>query len=144
MIQSILAGAILAMVQANVAVTPLSNAPANTPPSGGQEQGRTLGKVPSARRPDANIVAQYFPYRAVSAHVSGHVVLNCQVKSNGRLAHCKVIEESPKGWRFGDAALYASVWFQMKPETADGQPTAGAELSVPVDFDFPQKNPLRR
>lgn len=117
---------VLALLQANVAAAPLSPT--------GQEQARTIEHPDWLRRPEPHIASEYYPRRAVAARVNGHVVLDCVAKANGRLTRCSVLEESPVGWRFGDAAILLAAWYQMKPQTDDGRPVAGAHVRFPIDF----------
>jgi TonB family protein len=129
---SALAGVVLALFQANVATT--------SPPLTGQEQALTIERPGWIQRPDPHIASEYYPYRAVAARLNGHVVLDCVAKANGRLTHCNVKEESPAGWRFGDAAILLAAWYQMKPQTDDGKPVAGAHVRFPVNFASPVKS----
>jgi hypothetical protein len=128
---STLAGVVLALLQANVATA--------SPSATGQGQARTIEHPDWILRPDPHIAAEYYPYRAVAARVNGHVVEDCVAKADGRLTHCRVIEESPAGWRFGDAAILLAAWYQMNPQTDDGRPVTGAHVRFPIDFASPVK-----
>ena len=82
-------------------------------------------------RPSGRDFERYFPHRAVTRGVSGRVVLDCAVAADGRLS-CAVASEDPAGWGFGDASLQAARHFRVAPATADGQPTSGGRLRVPM------------
>ena len=47
---------------------------------------------------------------------------------------CKVTSETPTGYGFGAAALKLAGSFKMKPETRDGEPVAGALVTIPMPF----------
>jgi protein TonB len=56
------------------------------------------------------------------------------VRADGKLESCNVTSEDPSGLGFGAAALKMASLFQMKPETRDGEPVAGASVTVPIVF----------
>jgi TonB family protein len=49
---------------------------------------------------------RYYPERAQAARQEGHAVLRCDgYQADGAVTDCKLLEEGPPGWGFGDAAL---------------------------------------
>lgn len=82
-------------------------------------------------RPSGRDFERYFPRRAITRGQSGRVVLDCAVATDGRL-YCAVASEDPAGWGFGEASLQAARHFRVAPATADGQPTSGGRLRVPM------------
>lgn len=84
-------------------------------------------------RPSGRDFARYYPERAIEREREGRVVLNCVVGSDGRIS-CTVSSEDPTGWGFGEAALRISRHFRMAPATADGRPTDGGRVRVPINF----------
>lgn len=85
------------------------------------------------QRPSGSDFERYFPRRAIERGISGRVVLDCRVAENGRIA-CAVESEAPVGWGFGDASLRAAQEFRVAPAAADGHPTSGGRLRVPMTW----------
>lgn len=86
------------------------------------------------RKPSGRELGQYFPERAIAREKSGYVSLACTVRTDGNLA-CRVAEETPVGWGFGDAALRIAQTYQMEPATRDGVPVeARYYLRVPFEL----------
>lgn len=88
----------------------------------------------SRRQPD---FGNYFPDQAVSADVEGYVVLQCKATSEGVVSNCVVVQETPGGYGFGDAALRMSASFRMKPTAQGGVAAASGSVRVPVSFRGP-------
>jgi TonB family protein len=79
-----------------------------------------------------------FPAPARSAGVGGKVVLTCAVNVRGALETCAIVEETPKEYGFGAAALQAAGHYYMKPVMSDGAPTR-ATVRFPVVFQKPEQ-----
>lgn len=73
------------------------------------------------------------PEQAVIDIVSGRVVARCEVTIEGRVSACEIVEETPLGWGFGDAAMEALQRGTATPAMLDGQPIV-SRVSIPVDF----------
>lgn len=84
-------------------------------------------------RPNGRDFAREYPDRALEREREGRVVLDCVVDAGGRIA-CSVASEDPTGWGFGPAAIRISRSFRMAPATADGRPTDGGRVRVPITF----------
>ena len=82
-------------------------------------------------RPSGRDFERYFPARALARGQSGRVVLDCTVAADGRVG-CVVASEEPAGWGFGEASLRAARHFRVAPASADGTPTSGGRLRVPM------------
>jgi periplasmic protein TonB len=83
------------------------------------------------RRP-ANL-GPYFPSRALAREITGQVMLDCLVGTDGALA-CQVISETPTGWGFGAAALRIARDHRMAPATRDGVAVEGRyRMRVPFE-----------
>lgn len=50
-------------------------------------------------------IANDFPQKAVDKGVSGSATVACITPADGLIRHCKVIEETPGDYGFGDAAI---------------------------------------
>jgi protein TonB len=85
------------------------------------------------RRPQS--LASYYPRRAMARDISGQVLLDCLVDTNGAL-NCSVISETPTNWGFGQAALRIAEDHRMVPATRDGQAVQGRyRMRVPFELD---------
>jgi hypothetical protein len=87
--------------------------------------------------PSALDMAAALPKAASAAHVdAGHVVLGCDVAAGGHLANCTIQKETPEGLGLGAAALALSGQFQVSVWTAEGLPTVGGHVNVPIRYDL--------
>jgi TonB family protein len=57
--------------------------------------------------------------------VPGTVSLRCRVTAAGRLAACEIIDETPAGRGFGEAAVLSTRMARLTPRTVDGVPMEG-------------------
>jgi TonB family protein len=89
------------------------------------------------RRPTGEDFAHYYPTKALRAEVTGRAVLSCEVTAEGALAGCKVLEDFPANFGFGEAVLKMAPLFRMRPITKDGQPVAGGVVRIPIRFLLP-------
>jgi len=64
------------------------------------------------------------------------VTLVCEVQAGGTLSACAVDREEPPGQGFGQAILTLAPKFQVALMSAEGMPTVGAKVRVPVRFDL--------
>jgi protein TonB len=86
------------------------------------------------RRPSARELARFYPSIALRRGKSGAVRLDCLVRTDGALA-CRIVEETPEGYGFGDAALRISQTYRMVPAMREGQPIeARYPLRVPFEL----------
>ncbi|MBY0563456.1 MAG: energy transducer TonB [Hyphomonadaceae bacterium] len=95
-------------------------------------------------RPAGEAFMQFYPEPALYQGVVGRVLLDCFVNLD-TTATCSVVEESPIGWQFGEAALAMARSFRLAPATRNGEPTRGGRIRVPlrftVDQDWQEKLP---
>lgn len=84
-------------------------------------------------RPDAAAFTRAYPRRALDAGREGRAVLECYANVDGSLA-CAVVEETPRGFGFGNAALRVARDFRLAPTMADGRSVSGGRVRVPIIF----------
>jgi TonB family protein len=89
--------------------------------------------------PNGADLSEQYPAVAQFIGLPGRALLRCEIAIDGS-ASCKVIDETPAGLGFGDAALAFSKTFKMKPMTVDGQPVDGGEIKIPLKFAAPDED----
>jgi len=72
------------------------------------------------------------------------VVLVCDVLAGGSLTGCTVDREEPAGQGFGEGVLALASKFKVEPWSAEGLPTVGAKVRVPVRYDLKPVNQASR
>ncbi|MCA0368023.1 MAG: energy transducer TonB [Proteobacteria bacterium] len=77
--------------------------------------------------------ADDFPARALEREISGSATVECTAQASGRPTRCRVIEESPSGMGFGNAAIRVVQRGQLSPRTVDGA-AEDATFRVRVPF----------
>lgn len=95
-----------------------------------------------AKKPSAAQTAAVYPARAAEAGVGGSATLTCAVAGTGFVSACKVVNESPSGQGFGNAALKLAPFFQMRPKMEAGIPIAGT-VTIPIRFTPPRASEPR-
>lgn len=80
-------------------------------------------------RPDAQ-----YPRAALAADIeSGRVELTCEVLADGRVGACSVLNETPAGYGFAEAALAGTRLARLNPRQIDGFAT-DSSVRFPVVF----------
>ena len=88
------------------------------------------------RKPTASEMGRIYPRRAIDLEKSGGATLMCTVAATGSVGNCSVIDESPKGLGFGEAALASAKLFRLSPRTVDGEAVEGAKVRIPLVFSL--------
>lgn len=87
-------------------------------------------------KPSGEDMADYYPSHAARNAISGKATINCQVTTGGLLEQCRVVQESPPGEHFGEAALKLAPKFRMIPP--DDPNVSPGEVTVPLIFQAPE------
>lgn len=65
----------------------------------------------------------------------GRASVSCVIGVDQRLGDCRLVEENPPGFGFGEQALRAAAFFRWSPPlTAAGRPIAGKRVTVFIDI----------
>ena len=118
--------AIAALLASLLGATASAQPPADEPP--------VLSNPEWISRPTPTQLSSVFPQRALRKKVSGVTIIKCRVTATGTMTDCALQTERPADYGFGDAALKLAKYFVIKPHTRDGQPVAGATITIPVMF----------
>jgi protein TonB len=82
-------------------------------------------------RPTGEEFSRYYPTKESPTAIDGDVTLACVVDELGKLKHCAVAAEAPKGYGFGRNALRLVHYFRL---ARPGCPLSGSTLKVPIRF----------
>lgn len=94
-----------------------------------------IGKPRWVRLPEGSEMTAGYPQAARAAHIdSALVTLSCAVGLAGRLGDCEVTRQDPAGYDFDKAAMALSNDFQVTVWTAEGLPTVGGRIHVPIHY----------
>jgi protein TonB len=85
-------------------------------------------------RPSADAVKAAYPPVASAAKISGRAVVQCVVGVDGANHECRVVEETPRGRGFGEAALGLSKLYVMTPMKRDCVPVDGGIVRLGFNF----------
>lgn len=85
-------------------------------------------------QPDAKTVAAAYPNAAKPTRVSGKVLMTCLVAVDGRTQDCQVVEETPPGLGFAEAALRLAGQMVFVPKRLNCVPVDGGNVSIPISF----------
>ena len=147
---------LLAAVVAAAPATALTSPALNSPAPTASDSATTVKSVVvegSDRKggppPDATVLipsdetagpghwASVWPAGAYQAHISGHVILACEIDQYGLAERCDVASETPGGRGFGQAALELRPTFKLKPPVGPDGP-ATKLMRIAVEFKAPE------
>jgi TonB family protein len=103
---------------------------------------RLAANVPWREAPTYDDLIAVYPEGAKNRNLGGRAILNCVFGEAGRLERCSVLNESPSGQKFGEAARRLMSRFLGPERYADGVPTNGS--STQIGFTFNPKMLERR
>lgn len=103
----------------------------------GEGDGPGSGSGPIILRGASNgEILAFVPPEARRQRRSGRSAVNCVIRADTRLEGCRVVDESPGGFGFGEAAVrIAETHFRFRPPTtASGRAVEGFRVTVTVNF----------
>lgn len=103
----------------------------------GEGDGPGSGSGPIILRGASNgEILAFVPPEARRQRRAGRSAVNCVIRADTRLEGCRVVDESPGGFGFGEAAVrIAETHFRFRPPTtASGRPVDGFRVTVTVNF----------
>jgi protein TonB len=77
-----------------------------------------------------------FPKRAQYRGKEGSALVDYTIMISGNVTNVRLLNESPKGWGFGQAAVQAAKRLKYNPSTRDGNPVTSAGISREYKFSF--------
>lgn len=88
------------------------------------------------RGPSNGEIMAFVPREALRRRIPGRAAVNCVIRPDTRLEACRLVDETPGGLGFGDAALrIAEAHFRFRPPTtASGRVIEGFRVTVFVEF----------
>jgi TonB family protein len=95
-------------------------------------------------KPSGAQLSNAYPRTAAASGVPGSAIILCQVRLDGAVENCKVAAETPLGAGFGEAALKLAPLFRISPLLKDGTAVAGAEVTIPIAFAWPEQEARSR
>ncbi len=72
---------------------------------------------------------------------TARATLTCVVQPNGDVADCHVAREEPEGSGMGQAALSLTPHFRLSTWSAEGLPTIGGTVNIPLRYEAPKPPP---
>ncbi len=103
----------------------------------GDSDGAGSGGTPPIiiRRATQGEILSVVPPAARAARRAGRSSVNCVIRTDQRLEDCRVVDETPPGFAFGDAALRAATFFRYRPPlTPAGRPIEGQRVTIFIQF----------
>lgn len=85
------------------------------------------------KRPTPEMLRALFPAQAIKKGADGRATISCIVTVQGALRACEVLEQSPAGLGFGDAALALTPQLLFRPALKDGKPVE-ATVRIPINW----------
>jgi TonB family protein len=85
------------------------------------------------RKPTSEDLIDAWPLEAWKQRLGGSAMVDCRVDTGGRLTDCVVLAEDPPGRHFGEAAVYLTPRFLLKPATVAGTPVDSV-VQIPLNF----------
>ena len=97
-----------------------------------------IGRPAWRSMPTGEMFAASYPAAARAAGVSeARILVDCDIAEGGRLSRCEVRSETPEGLGFGAAALGLTGAFQTSVWSAEGLPTVGGRITLPIRYQQP-------
>jgi len=107
--------------------------PATSPAMGASPVGEIKNPI-WRERPSQQRLSTLYPFPAMASETIGAAVVSCTARSDGSLASCQLVCESPVGWGFGKAVLSVAPSFAIQPTLPDGRSVEGGTVKIYMPF----------
>jgi len=91
-------------------------------------------QLPWRKAPTHAEVLAAYPAKARAEKVGGAAVLDCKIQPDGRIANCRTLKETPKGYGFLAAAKTLAPLFVTPIMANNGESIAGSRAHLTVTF----------
>jgi len=88
------------------------------------------------RKPTQSEILKVWPAAAWAKGEGGQGTISCLVSLQGAVSDCRVDEEDPPGQGVGAAALGLAPHFRLTTWTAEGLPTVGGTIGIPLRYEM--------
>jgi hypothetical protein len=112
--------------------------PVDAPDAASPPEPLGMADVRWAKGPSAEQLARVYPIAMQRRERPGEGAALCRIMADGRLEGCVADIETPKHSGFADATLQLTPYFQARPQTKAGEPTAGRQVRVVVRYNLPR------
>jgi len=87
--------------------------------------------------PSGDQASRYYPDAAQRMEINGVVQLDCRVTRSKTLEDCRVVSETPAGYRFGEQAIKLTQFMRMKAPSRKEARAGLVRRGLTINFQVP-------